>query len=91
MLKALAALVVLAVVAFVANPGPEAHRNKLKSEIAARSQIAAVLQLGSLAAFVSEYHTLGLASYSTVNGRTVSYGAFGLVYVPDIKLVASSP
>lgn len=89
MLKVLIPIVVVSVVAFIANPGPDTHREKLKSEIAARSQLAALLRLGNLAAFVSEYHTLGLASYSTVNGRAVSYGAFGLVYVPDLDSSAA--
>lgn len=84
MIKAIACVVLLTVVAFFTNPGPDAHRDKLKAEIGARSQLAAVLRLGSLAAFVSEYHTLGLASYATVNGRTVTYGAFGIVYVPNL-------
>lgn len=84
MIKALVAVVMGLVVAFATNPGPEAHREKLKTEIAARSQLAALLRLGNLAAFVSEYHTLGVASYSTVNGRTVSYGALGIVFVPDM-------
>lgn len=85
MIKAIASLVLTVLLAFVANPGPDAHREKLKSEIGARSQLAAVLRLGSLAAFVSDYHTIGLASYSTVNGRIVTYGAFGFVYVPDLN------
>lgn len=78
------ALALAVVIAFFTNPGPEKHRDKLRSEIAARSQIAALLQLGSLAAFASDYHTLGVASYSTVSGRTMSYGAFGMVFVPDL-------
>ncbi len=44
---------------------------------------AAALGLGALAAFTSTYHPLGVASYTTVNGRTVSVGAFGMVVVLD--------
>jgi hypothetical protein len=91
MLKAIVTVVVVAALAFWSNPGPDVHRDKLKSEVAARSQLAAILQLGSLAAFASQYHTLGLASYSTLNGRTVSYGAFGLVFIPNIGSGSASP
>ena len=36
--------------------------------------------LGALAAMASTYHPLGVASYTTVNDRTVSWGAFGMVF-----------
>jgi hypothetical protein len=40
-----------------------------------------VLGIGALAAFVSTYHPLGVASYTTVDGRMLSVGAFGVVLV----------
>lgn len=84
MIKAALGLVVVVVLAFVLNPGPEAHREQLKKTVAARSQVAGLLGVGHLAAFVSNYRTLGVASYSTVNDRVVTYGAFGLVFVPNL-------
>lgn len=69
--------------AFVLNPSPERHRETLKEAIAQRSPVAGALGLGALTAFVSSYHTLGVASYTTVNGRTASIGAFGMVFVLD--------
>lgn len=84
MVKAVVGIVVALALAFLLNPGPEAHRDKLKKEVAARSQVAAVLRIGDLAAFASTYRTLGIASYSTVNDKTVTYGAFGIVLVPDL-------
>jgi hypothetical protein len=72
---------VLVVLAFVLNPSAERHRAKVKEAIAERSPLAGALGLGALAAFVSTYHPLGVASYTTVNDRTVSVGAFGLVWV----------
>lgn len=73
---AVAALVLL-------NPSPERHRAKIKEAVAARSQLAALLRIGDLAAFVSAYHSLGVASYTTVNDRVLSVGLLGLVYVHD--------
>ena len=76
-----AAIVVLA---FVLNPSPERHRTKIKEAISERSLVAKALGVGAITAFVSSYTSLGVASYATVNGRIVSIGAFGLVYVRDL-------
>ena len=59
---------------------PEQHRAKIKAEIAQRSPLAGALGMGALAAFASTYHPLGVASYTTVNDKTVSWGAFGMVF-----------
>lgn len=69
--------------AFLLNPSPEKHRAKIKSAIAERSQIAKVLGIGSLTAFASTYHSLGVASYTTVGEKTVSFGAYGMVFVSE--------
>jgi hypothetical protein len=37
--------------------------------------------VGALTAFVSNYHPLGVASYTTVEDKVVSVGAFGQVFV----------
>ena len=76
---ALAAAVTAA--AFVLNPTAEQHRNRIKQAIAERSPLAGALGLGALTAFTSHYHPLGIASYTTVNDRTVSIGPFGMVFV----------
>jgi hypothetical protein len=77
---AAAALVALA---FVLNPTPEQHRAKIRAAISERSAFAKAFGVGALTAFVSTYSSLGVASYATVNGRTVSIGAFGFVYVRE--------
>jgi hypothetical protein len=75
-----AAIVVLA---FVLNPTPEKHRAKIKEAISERSLVAKAFGVGALTAFVSSYSSLGVGSYTTVNGRIVSIGALGMVYVRD--------
>ena len=75
-----AAVVLLA---FVLNPSPERHRARIKDAISGRSEVAKAFGVGALTAFVSTYTSLGVASYTTVNGRVVSIGAFGIVYVRD--------
>jgi hypothetical protein len=71
--------------AFLLNPSPEQHRAKIKEVIAERSPLAGVLGLGALTAFTSTYHPLGIASYTTVNERTASVGALGMVFVLEPK------
>ncbi|MBS1144049.1 MAG: hypothetical protein H6R14_1455 [Proteobacteria bacterium] len=69
--------------AFALNPSPDKHRDKIKAAIAERSQIERLLGIGHLTAFVSNYHSLGIASYTTVSDKTASVGAFGMVFVLD--------
>jgi len=71
------------VLAFVLNPTPERHRESIKAAISERSLVAKALGVGAITAFVSTYTSLGIGSYTTVNGRIVSIGAFGMVYVRD--------
>lgn len=75
-----AAVVLLAI---VLNPSPERHREKIKQTLGERSPIARVLGLGSVAAFASSYHSLGLASYTKAGDKTLSVGAFGLVFISE--------
>jgi hypothetical protein len=76
------AAVVIAL-AFVLNPSPEKHRAKIKEVIAERSQLERVFGIGQLTSFASRYHSFGVGSYTTVNDKVTSIGAFGLVFVTD--------
>ena len=84
MKKSAASLLVAAIVlvlAFLLNPSPERHRDRIRDALGERSPAMRTLGLGSLAAFLSSYRSLGVASYTTVNGKTASVGAFGMVFV----------
>lgn len=80
-LTAIVATAAVTAGAAVFNPTPEQHRARIKQAIAERSPIAGALGVGALTAFVSSYHSIGVASYTTVDGKTVSVGAFGMVFV----------
>jgi hypothetical protein len=69
--------------AFALNPSPEKHREKIKAAIAERSQLERILGIGQLTSFASKYHSLGVASYTTVGDKLVSVGAFGMIFVAD--------
>lgn len=79
-LLVVAALVVLAV---VLNPSADRHRAKIKEAIGERSQLNKALGVGQLTAFVSKYHSVGVGSYTTVDDKVRSVGAFGMVFVAD--------
>jgi hypothetical protein len=71
---------VLAAAVFL-NPSPDRHREKIRASVAQRSPLAGALGVGALAAFVSTYHSLGVASYTTVKDKTLSIGVLGMVFV----------
>lgn len=75
--------VVALILAVVLNPSADRHRDKIKAAIAERSQLEKLLGIGQLTSFASRYHSLGIASYTTVNDKVTSVGAFGIVFVPD--------
>ena len=82
--KFISSAVVIAVIVAIAaltNPSADRHREAIRKEVAERSALERVLGVGVLKAFASSYRSLGVASYTVVNDRTVSVGAFGIVYV----------
>jgi hypothetical protein len=81
LLVAAVVLLSLIVAAFVLNPAPERHREVVKATIAERSPLAGALGMGALTAFASNYRSYGVASITEGNGRTLSFGAFGTVFV----------
>ena len=74
-------LVAVLLLAVVLNPSPERHRARIKETIGERSPVARMFGVGSLAAFASSYHSLGVASYTTAGDRTLSFGVLGMVFV----------
>jgi hypothetical protein len=71
--------------AFALNPSPEKHRATIEDATAERSPMAGLLGIGVLTAFVSTYHSIGVASYTVVNDKLVTVGAFGVVILLDQK------
>lgn len=71
------------VAAIALNPSADKHREKIRQATAERSPIAGALGLGALTAFVSTYHSWGVASYTTANDQVLSVGAFGMVFVRE--------
>lgn len=80
----LVVLAIVAVLAFVLNPSAEKHHAAIKEAVKGRSVIAGMLGAGSLAAWATGYHSLGLCSYTKANDRIISIGAFGIVHVRDL-------
>ena len=74
-------LLVAGVLALLTNPSAERHRTRIREDVADRSPLAGALGAGALTAFVSTYHSVGVASYTTAGDRTLTVGAFGMVFV----------
>jgi hypothetical protein len=79
--KALAIVAALVALAIALNPSGDKHRTTIKEAIADRSPLQAVLGIGVLTAFVSNYHSVGVASYTVFDGKLVTIGAFGMVFL----------
>lgn len=73
--------VAITAAAFLLNPGPEQHRARIREAVAERRPLAGALGVGALTAFASDYHSFGIASYTELDGRKLSFGAFGYVHV----------
>jgi hypothetical protein len=82
-ISALVSIAAVIVLAFVLNPSPDKHREKIKEVVAERSQLERLLGIAQLTSFASRYHSFGVASYTTVNDKTTSVGAFGMVFVTE--------
>ena len=74
-------IAVVIAAAFLLNPSADQHRNRIKESIAERSPLAGLLGMGAITAFASNYHPLGLASYTSMHGHTISVGFLGMVFV----------
>lgn len=71
----------IAIAAFALNPSAEKHRNQIKTSIAESNQLAGLLGVGALAAFASSYHSIGVASYTNIGEKTITFGLLGMVFV----------
>ena len=81
MFKSLLTLAMAVALAFVFNPSGEKHRAKIQETIAERSLLSQVLGVGALTALVSNYHSVGVGSYTAINGKLVLVGVYGMVFV----------
>lgn len=80
----LPALIIAAVVLglmLLLNPSADRHRESIRDSINGRSQLEGAFGVGQLTAFMARYHSLGLASYTTVNDKVESIGVLGAVFV----------
>lgn len=82
-LRLLIGLGILVLAAMALNPSAQRHREALQTATGERNALAGALGLGALKALASTYHPLGVASYTTLNGKTATVGLFGMVFVLD--------
>lgn len=82
-LKAVAVVGAILVTAIFLNPSADKHREQIKRSMAERNPLTEILGVGAFTAFVSDYHSLGVASYTSIRNETVSVGLLGMVFVLD--------
>lgn len=71
------------IAAIALNPSAEKHRDQIMQSVAERNPLAGLLGVGALAAFTSNYHSLGIASYTSVHNKPITVGFLGMVFVID--------
>ena len=78
----------LLVAALLMNPGVERHRAAFKARFAAINPIAGSLGVGALVSMQQQYHSIAVLSYTDVDQRVATVGAFDMVFVvmPDSDL-----
>jgi len=80
LMGALAGAAVTAAV-FVLNPDVDAHREAIKAQTAVDNPLAAAIGLGTLKGLALEYHSVGVASWTTRDDQMLTWGAFGKVWI----------
>lgn len=78
-----AGLAVLLLLMLLLNPSADRHRKAIQDDVDNASLFERTLGLGAVTAFMARYESLGIASYTTVNGKLASIGVLGLVVVVD--------
>lgn len=74
--------------AFLLNPTPEQHQAKIRAAVAEHQPLAGALGLGLLKSWTAQYHSIGIASYTTDETHLLSVGALSMVWA--LKPAASS-
>lgn len=74
-------LLLFIIAAMALNPSGEKHRTALREAVSERSPIAGALGLGALTSLVTEYHSIGIASYTVLDDDVMTVGSMGLVHV----------
>lgn len=75
------ALLIILLLAALSNPGKARHDAAVREKVAAQSPVASLFGVGRLTTWVSQYHSLGVVSYTTLDGKLISVGAFGMISV----------
>lgn len=81
MFKSLIVLILLVVAAYFTNPSADRHREMIAKAGDDRSLLAKTLGLGQVQAFITNYYSLGVGSYTKVGEKLTTIGAYGVVIV----------
>lgn len=76
-----AIIFVLAIIALAAlsNPPKQRHDKVIREQVRKSHPVLSLFGGGRLASWVAGYHSVGIASYTTIDNEVVTFGAFGIV------------
>lgn len=72
---------VLTAAVFLSNPDVDEHREAINAQLAVDHPLAAALGLGTIKGLAVEYHSIGIASWTSREDRVMTFGALGNVWV----------
>lgn len=78
-------LVLFGGIAFFTNPSHEKHKEAIRDYIAQQAPIASAFGIGRVAAWATKYESYGVMSKTMDGSNTISFGAFGMVFVVGVK------
>jgi len=74
----------------VTNPAHESHKQAIRDDVFRQAPLFSMLGFGRLVAWMTEYRSLVVISYTTVDGRLASVGALGQVWIAPNSAVRSA-
>jgi hypothetical protein len=77
--RALFVVLGVVAVAIVANPDKSRHDEVIRNRVADNHPIASLIGAGRLTSMMAQYHSIGVASYTTLDNQVATVGAFGIV------------
>lgn len=90
MKRSLWIVLLILLAALITSPNAEKHKRTINREFKGENPLAGALGGGKLFSGMVEYHEGYLFSYTTFREETVSFGAFGTVFVyKDLDILES--
>lgn len=78
-IRGIVAVLCLVALAVLSNPRKSRHDRAIQRDMKKSHPVASFFGAGSLASAMAEYHSIGVAFYTTLDDEIATVGAFGVV------------